>query len=270
MGLDKLMDSIAETVVVRNLLTKLTDKCFENGQTDMLFIAQERGFELSDLQDSGLFLFTDDMLFTLIYNSIVGAEYRDKLALIDSKGEFQHKCRTVFPVRDQMNNVMAWVSWQKHKQHKYLTSKTFGFEKSACFYGMEYFDEILKKGYAIIVEGMFDVVRWRSLGYYNVLGTMGNDLTLHKRMILNRIPVTIFCPDNDKGGRENSHKNKQSGFSDYRLWATDKKFVRVELKGGYKDYDDYFKVETNREMAKIIIDTALQLKSGEVLSFETV
>lgn len=266
--MEKLLESLSETVEIRKLLTKLTNVAIQYGQNELEYVAQERDIPVQTLIDSNMFIFTNETIFTLLYNQIVEPEYNDKLGIFNKEG-FVHANRVVLPVFDQKMRVMTWVSWQKGKLHKYLTSTTYGFEKSASFYGMEYFDVIEDKGYAIVVEGMFDVIRWRSMGYYNVLGTMGNDLSLHKRLILNRAKKVIFFPDNDKGGKENSHKNNKTGFSDYRLWATDKHFVRVELKGKYKDCDDYFKVPENKEMANILVETALTLKSGDVLEFKT-
>ncbi len=266
--MEKLLESLSETIEIRKLLTELTNVCVQYGQDELEYVAQEREISVQVLKDSNLFLFTNETIFTLLYNQIVKPEYKEKLGIFNNEG-FVHASRVVLPIFDQKMRVMTWVSWQKGKLHKYLTSKTFGFEKSSAFYGLEFFDEVESKGYAIVVEGMFDVLRWRSIGYYNVLGTMGNDLSLHKRLILNRAKKVIFFPDNDKGGKENSHKNEKSGFSDYRLWATDKHFVRVELKGKYKDCDDYFKVPENRDMAEILINTALTLKSGDVLEFKT-
>lgn len=266
--MDKVLNTILETVEVRKMLTKLTDMAIPYGQDGLEIFAQERGFEEKHLIDSDLFFITNETVFTLLYSSIISLPDRDKYGIFNDEG-FMHLNRLILPVKDQQNRVMTWVSWKKGRSQKYLTSKTLGFKKVSAFYGMEYFKDILEKGYAIVVEGMFDVIRWRSLGYNNVLGTMGNDLSFHKRLILNRIPKVIFFPDNDKGGRENSHKNSQSGFSDYRLWMTDGDFVRVELKGKFKDCDDYFKLEQNREMADILIETALTLKKGDVLEVMT-
>lgn len=49
---------------------------------------------------------------------------------------------------------------------------------------MEQFNNAIRHGFAIVVEGYFDRLRWIQAGYDNVLCVMSNELSPYKRMIL--------------------------------------------------------------------------------------
>ena len=186
-----------------------------------------------------------------------------------------HKGRYTFPIFDMFGRVMALASWASHKRHKYLTSRTFGFKESCQFYGMEQFPKAIKHGFAIVVEGYFDRLRWIQAGYDNVLCVMSNELSPYKRMLLDRLPKVVFVPDNDEYGQANSLLSTNPNFKDSFKWYTNREFVRLELPDKFngkaiKDTDDLVKsnIETMDDSLLFMrqwIDTALFAKNGTVL-----
>ena len=85
---------------------------------------------------------------------------------------------------------------------KYITLIDFDITKSFFLYGIDKaFNAIRNRGFAIVVEGIIDVLRLNNLGFYNVVAPLGTNLTdLHLKYlnILTKNIVLMF--DGDPAG----------------------------------------------------------------------
>ncbi len=120
--------------------------------------------------------------------------------------------RIMFPIIDENKNVIGF-SGRKYLPNdlandeisKYINTKdTIGFEKSKVFYNINNAkDNIIKKREIIICEGQMDTIRVYSIGYKNVVASLGTALTKEH---LNRIKKykcsVVLNFDQDEAGIE--------------------------------------------------------------------
>ena len=125
--------------------------------------------------------------------------------------------RVIFPVYDASNNLIAVssraVDDNDTKLPKYWHEQ---YNKSFYLYGMNLAKERARqKGFIILVEGNFDVVKAHDEGLTNVVGLMGTTVSdYHLAILLRYCENVIFCFDNDenkageKAGEKISYKLK--------------------------------------------------------------
>lgn len=101
---------------------------------------------------------------------------------------------------------------------KYLTRFDFGFRKEDILYGLDLaLPSIKENKYVIIVEGILDVLRCRSLGYNNVVAPMSTSLSESHIILLKAITDSfLLCYDGDTGGAA-SIEIAQKNLDKYRL-----------------------------------------------------
>lgn len=271
-----LLPVISELNKVKNIREKMTEFVSLSIQCSdpVDYVSSERVFPMDIITGANYFMFSNPDIPRLLMSNIFTVE-ESKLTHIFNEKDYMHKGRYTFPIFDIYNRVMALASWSPNKRHKYLTSRTFGFKESCQFYGMEQFNNAIRHGFAIVVEGYFDRLRWIQSGYDNVLCVMSNELSPYKRMILDRLPKVIFVPDGDEYGKANSLLSTNVKFKDSFKWYTNREFVRLELPDKFngkqiKDTDDLVKshIETMDNTLHYMrqwIDLALSAKSGTVL-----
>lgn len=207
------------------------------------------------LTEIGVFKIDDvDYLSEL---QILGISLSDEEAklygLFDSNGRFLLKGRYCIPIRDIAGYVTAVVGWYPDNR-KYITTSTYGFSKEGQFFNIEcfskayngdypkYVDEIdgsmiESKGLVFLVEGIFDTLSLRSLGF-PALGNMGLEMSPVKVEILTRFNKVIAIPDNDNAG---SGTNPISSSNTVKKWNIKNENVIVLLPDGMKDADDLIK-----------------------------
>jgi DNA primase len=85
---------------------------------------------------------------------------------------------------------------------KYLTEFDFGLTKSDVLYGLDIAIPYIKEmGYVIVVEGILDVIRCRTLGFYNVVAPMSTFLSENHIIILKSFTSNFLLAfDGDDGG----------------------------------------------------------------------
>ncbi|HHX93754.1 MAG TPA: DNA primase [Tenericutes bacterium] len=116
--------------------------------------------------------------------------------------------RIIFPIWNEHGEVIAF-SGRKFKGDdelpKYINTKeTKVFKKGTVLYNFHRAkDEIRRKNEVIIMEGFFDVIRAYSLGFKNVIATMGTSLTKEQLVAIKRITNNvILCFDGDEAGQK--------------------------------------------------------------------
>lgn len=140
---------------------------------------------------------------TCDYSKLQGRNFED-LALFsdteDGKKYFILNERYILPVRDMLGNVIALIGWYPDTK-KYITTPSKYFSKDCLFFGMEQIGKTgLGKDY-FVVEGIFDSLSLRALGY-NAIAMMGIDSSRVKMAMYGLFRKLVAIPDNDKQGRK--------------------------------------------------------------------
>lgn len=133
----------------------------------------------------------------------------EKAGLIIAKDNGQSydrfRGRLMFPIEDMNGAVIAFGGRQLGKgEPKYLNSpESPVYTKGNNLYGLfRTKDAIRKQGYAIIVEGYFDLLTLWSVGITNVVATLGTALTRNQIGLIRRFTrnvIAVFDPD--EGGK---------------------------------------------------------------------
>lgn len=128
------------------------------------------------------------------------------LGLVSAKGHAYVSGRMTFPIRDLIGDTIAFGARRLREDDgpKYLnTADSPLFEKRCTLYGLyEAAPYILKRGYAVVVEGYGGTVALARHGIRNVVAPMGTALTEQQADVLARLTrcvVTVY--DGDDAGR---------------------------------------------------------------------
>ena len=154
------------------------------------------------------------------------------LGLFNEKsGNFRLLNRFIFPVRDMLSNVIALIGWFPDEK-KYITTPSKLFSKKCLFYGMEQLSKTGIGSSYFLVEGIFDALSLRSLGY-NCVAMMGISASRYTEVLYTLFKNIVAIPDNDFEGRRVITEDR------WKLPTSNGKYVRI--KGNCKDIDDVIK-----------------------------
>lgn len=112
--------------------------------------------------------------------------------------------RLVFPIYNENKKLVAWagrtIKGEKPKWKFYPK----GFSAGQVLGGIHLSEEaIIEKGEAILVEGIFDEMKFREAGFENVVRLSGVHLTKQQIKVLGTITFKlILALDGDRAGRE--------------------------------------------------------------------
>lgn len=120
--------------------------------------------------------------------------------------------RLMFPIRDSAGRTVAFTgrSLDPDDQAKYLNSpETELFKKSEILFGMDRAkDAIRSRGFAILVEGQFDLLLLHQIGFTNTVALSGTALTpQHIALIKRYADNLLLCLDSDRAGLAASAKS---------------------------------------------------------------
>lgn len=258
--------SIDKVIAVRNGLTDIVDKLISVFSTDAVIteVMTKRNYIYSPYAEEMRKTLKEVGVFKVDYYSEIEMvvpeltmENAQLYGLVDRNGNYLLSGRYAIPIRDVAGKVTALVGWYPDVK-KYITTSTYGFSKDGQFFNMECFQksfdgdypkykdeetgEVLEStGLVYLVEGIFDTLSLRSLGF-PVLGNMGLDMSLMKTEILSRFGKVIAIPDNDNAGKgTNPYLNSFSGKGKKMAWTIKNENVIVQLPNGVKDSDDFIK-----------------------------
>lgn len=159
----------------------------------LYFDSYDKWFNM--LSKTGLVFVTED---TCDYNKISKEEFKD-LGLFTDDGKFLLDSRYIIPVRDMLGNIIALIGWYPDSK-KYITTPSKFFSKDCLFFGLEQLSNTgIGKDY-FVVEGIFDSLSLRSLGY-NAVACMGISSSKVKEILYGLFKKIIAIPDNDTQGR---------------------------------------------------------------------
>jgi len=172
--------------------------------------------------------------------------------------------RVIIPIRDPRGRVIGFGGRRiiEDKSPKYINSpESRVFKKGNNLFGIyEAKDYIKEEGYAVLVEGYFDLLRLFSEGIRNVVAPLGTALTQSQANLLSKFTKKVFLLyDGDKAGR----KAMRSAIP--LLLKAGLEVHPVYLPEGY-DPDEFVKefgakdlkklIENSGELFKTLIETA--------------
>lgn len=135
---------------------------------------------------------------TCDYSKLDNPVFKD-LGLFSEEGHFLMNERYIIPIRDMLGNIIALVGWYPDRK-KYITTPSKFFSKSCLFFGMEQLGKTgIGKDY-YIVEGIFDALSLRALGF-NAVAHMGISDSKVKQILYGLFRRLGGIPDNDTQGR---------------------------------------------------------------------
>jgi DNA primase len=122
--------------------------------------------------------------------------------------------RLMFPIRDTAGRTVAFTgrALAADDQAKYLNSpETELFKKHEVLFGMDRAkDSIRTRGFAVLVEGQFDLLLLHQIGFANTIALSGTALsTQHLTLIKRYADNLMLCLDADRAGLAASAKNAQ-------------------------------------------------------------
>lgn len=179
--------------------------------------------------------------------------------------------RIVIPIFDSYGKLIA-LSVRPATDDKDIL-KEYGkywnesYEKGWQLFGMNLAKyHIVKKGFAILVEGQFDVMAMHSFGFQNTVGVLGGAFTPMQAELIKRwTDQLILLFDGDPPGRKHSERCKEI-LSYYGFKTSQKKaskfvlrYADVELKDG-KDPNDFLKHYGSWRMRNLISTAMLATK----------
>lgn len=135
----------------------------------------------------------------------------------EKRGTFYDRFRNrlMFPIRDAAGRTVAFTgrALAKDDQAKYLNSpETDLFKKSEVLFGMDRAkDAIRTRGFAILVEGQFDLVLLHQAGFANTIALSGTALSSQHLSLIKRYADNLMlCLDGDRAGLAASAKNARA------------------------------------------------------------
>ncbi len=167
---------------------------------------KERKYDNSDIEKFSIsFVTKDEESFNKFCkkNEITTDDLR-RLGFISSNGNMLFKNRIMFPILSFKNNIIAFGGRTIDDfGPKYLNSSDSVLYKKNrnLYFTNDFITSTKKKGYAIIVEGYFDVLSLNKLGYPNAASPSGTALTYQQlESVLKYTSKILICFDNDEAG----------------------------------------------------------------------
>jgi len=148
----------------------------------------------------------------------------------EKRGTFYDRFRNrlMFPIRDASGRVVAFTgrALSKDDLAKYLNSpETDLYKKSKVLFGMDKAkDAIRTRGFALLVEGQFDLVLLHQIGLQNTIALSGTALSTEHLTLVKRYSENLLLAlDADRAGLAASAKNAHAALS----FGMDVKAVRL-------------------------------------------
>jgi len=173
------------------------------------------------------------------------------LVIAGKEGSFydRFRGRLVFPIENVFGEVVAFGGRiLENGEPKYLNSpESPVYIKGKNLYGLNKAkEEIRKKGFALIVEGYFDLISLWNAGIGNVVATLGTALTREHLELLRRYTVEVVALfDPDEAGRKALDRSLE-------LFLSMRMRARALILPEGCDPDDYVKKHGKDELNELI------------------
>lgn len=138
----------------------------------------------------------------------------------EKRGTFYDRFRNrlMFPIRDTAGRTVAFTgrSLDPNDQAKYLNSpESELFKKSEILFGMDRAkDAIRTRGFAILVEGQFDLILLHQIGFTNTIALSGTALSVqHINLIKRYADNLMLALDADRAGLAASARSAEAALA---------------------------------------------------------
>ena len=195
-----------------------------------------------------------------------------KLGFISSNDNFLFRNRIMFPILNFRSETIAYGGRALEDfGPKYLNSSDSVLYKKNrnLYFTKEFISSVKKKGYAILVEGYFDVLSLNQLGYSNSASPSGTALTIQQLEAISRYTNKILlCFDNDEAGLKATErvleiKNQVSNQLEIHCLNLPEKYKDIsEL---YEENEEIFGtiIKDNLEIIEFLIDKFIESTSDK-------
>ena len=195
-----------------------------------------------------------------------------KLGFISSNDNFLFRNRIMFPILNFRSETIAYGGRALEDfGPKYLNSSDSVLYKKNrnLYFTKEFISSVKKKGYAILVEGYFDVLSLNQLGYSNSASPSGTALTIQQLEAISRYTNKILlCFDNDEAGLKATErvleiKNQVSNQLEIHCLNLPEKYKDIsEL---YEENEEIFGIilKDNSEIIEFLIDKFIESTSDK-------
>lgn len=206
--------------------------------------AEIRKMPLKAVQEAGIF-YVDNMAKMIIPDYIEQLNDFGVISENNNKPIFNE--RWVIPIKESRGMVQNLVGYTPYADERYIYGTAKFYDRLDTLWGLENIGIAYSAGYAIVLEGITDAMRVRSLGYPMAFATCGTGKRVNSFKILNRCRYGIIeIPDRDKAGDSN-RKN----------W-TPNRSVLINTPLNYKDSDETVREsEDGAEWLKQYIDMGI-------------
>ena len=198
--------------------------------------------------------------------------YLKKLGFISSNDNFLFRNIIMFPILNFRSETIAYGGRALEDfGPKYLNSSDSVLYKKNrnLYFTKEFISSVKKKGYAILVEGYFDVLSLNQLGYSNSASPSGTALTIQQLEAISRYTNKILlCFDNDEAGLKATErvleiKNQVSNQLEIHCLNLPEKYKDIsEL---YEENEEIFStiLKDNLEIIEFLIDKFIESTSDK-------
>ena len=195
-----------------------------------------------------------------------------KLGFISSNDNFLFRNRIMFPILNFRSETIAYGGRALEDfGPKYLNSSDSVLYKKNrnLYFTKEFISSVKKKGYAILVEGYFDVLSLNQLGYSNSASPSGTALTIQQLEAVSRYTNKILlCFDNDEAGLKATErvleiKNQVSNQLEINCLNLPEKYKDIsEL---YEEDEEIFNrvLKDNDEIIEFLINKSIESTSDK-------
>jgi DNA primase len=177
--------------------------------SEVLAYLKERGLETSTIRRFGLGYSPSSEDLVRFLRDIGGLETYEKTGNLSKLGENKYRDlflgRIVIPIKDARGNVVGFGGRTlKGEGPKYINSPDSDvFKKREILFGLsESLGYMRDLGYAIVVEGYFDVMRMHQEGFRNTVAPLGTSFgEAHARILAKFVRKVYLVFDGDEAGK---------------------------------------------------------------------
>lgn len=196
-----------------------------------------------------------------LLTQFVDKKVLQKLLLIYPKyiaGGTEYTCHfekhnLIMPCKDEYGNIISLLgrTLLKEEKQKELGLQKYKYSlyshKDLFPFGLDKAkEEIIKKNYAIVVEGQFDCITAHEYGIKNVVATGWANITLYQFFKINRLTDNIYIMmDQDEAGRKAIKRIKRNFNGHANIKS-------LKVPGNKKDLDSFLRTANNLEREKIV------------------
>lgn len=197
-------------------------------------LAEFRQLPLEAIEEAGIF-YIGGMAEMILPSYIDKIQSFGVISNTNNKPIFND--RWVIPIKTQEGLVDNLVGYSPKADERYIYGTAEYYRRRETLYGLENLELAYKLGYAVLVEGITDAIRLRSLGIKNSFAMCGTHRSEFIMQQLNRCRYGIIrIPDRDEAGKLTE-----------KHWKTNR-YVTIHISLHYKDSDEMLKYQENREV----------------------